>query len=278
MRRRIRELPHRRLALHAVMLLAAIVFLVPVAVLFVTALQVTGEARGINFVPQSFTLDNFRDVWVETRLPRLLVNSVIVSLASTTVVLLFSSMAAYGLTQHPFRGARVTMLALLAGIMLPPAAIIVPLYTEIRTFGLLNSYLGLIGPYTALGLSVGILFFRNAFSAVPRDVVRAAKVDGASSLTIYRRIFLPLSLPAIATVAILQMLFSWNEFLIALLVTTKESVQTVQLAYITYAGQYSASFEKQFAVIALLTIPVLAVFIVFQRQFVRGLTSGALKG
>jgi raffinose/stachyose/melibiose transport system permease protein len=263
--------------LHLVLLAAAAFFLVPVAVMIVTALQMSGHG-GLSLVPHSLTFDNFRAVWQETQLPRLLLNSVVVTTSSTLVVLFFSSLAAFGFTQHAFFGARITLLALLAGIMLPPAAVIVPLYAEIHDFGLLNNYLGLIGPYTALGLSVGILFFRNAFSAVPRDIVRAAKVDGASSWTIYRRIFLPLSLPAIATVAILQILFSWNEFLIALLVMTKENMETAQLAYITYAGLYSASFEKQFAVLALLTIPVLLVFVVFQRQFVRGLTSGAIKG
>jgi raffinose/stachyose/melibiose transport system permease protein len=263
--------------LHLTLLAGGALFLVPVLVMFVTALQPTGHG-GISLVPHSLTLDNFQAVWQETRLPRLLVNSVLVTVVSVVVVLVVSSLAAFGFVQHGFRGARLALLVLLAGIMLPPAAIIVPLYAEIRTFGLLNDYLGLIGPYAALGLSVGILFFRNAFSAVPRDIVRAAKVDGASSWTIYRRIFLPLSLPAIATVAILQTLFSWNEFLIALLVATKEDVETAQLAYVTYAGLYSASFEKQFAVIALLTIPVLVVFVVFQRQFVRGLTSGAVKG
>ena len=266
----------RRLALHGVVIGVAAIFLIPVFILFTTALQVTGG--GISLIPTSVTYDNFRDVWVETRLPRLLVNSVVVTAASVAIVVILSSLAAYGFVHHPFRGGRLLMLLLLTGIMLPPAAIIVPLYAEIRSFGLLNSYAGLIGPYTALGLAVGILFFRNAFSSIPLDVVRAAQVDGASSWTIYRRIFLPLSLPAIATVAILQTLFSWNEFLIALLVTTDESVKTAQLAYVTYAGLYSASFEKQFAVIALLTVPVLVVFIAFQRQFVRGLTSGALKG
>jgi raffinose/stachyose/melibiose transport system permease protein len=263
--------------LHLVLVAAAVLFLVPVAVMLVTALQVPGNG-GLSLVPHSLTLDNFRAVWQETNLPHLLLNSVIITASSTFIVLLFSSLAAFGFTQHSFFGARITMLALLAGIMLPPAAIIVPLYLEIQNFGLLNNYLGLIGPYTALGLSVGILFFRNAFSAIPRDIVRAGKVDGASPWTIYRRIFLPLSLPAVATVAILQVLFSWNEFLVALLVMTNESKETAQLAYITYAGLYSASFEKQFAVLALVTIPVLVVFVIFQRQFVRGLTSGAIKG
>jgi raffinose/stachyose/melibiose transport system permease protein len=263
--------------LHVVLILLAAFFLVPVVVMIVTALQ-AGSGGGLTLVPHSLTFDNFRAVWEETDLPRMLLNSVIVTASSTILVLLFSSLAAFGIVQHPFVGVRMVLLALLAGIMLPPAAIIVPLYSEIHTFGLLNNYLGLIGPYTALGLSVGILFFYNAFSAIPRDIVRAAKVDGAPSWAIYLRIFLPLSLPAIATVAILQVLFSWNEFLIALLVMTKGNMETAQLAYITYAGLYSASFQKQFAVLALLTIPVLLVFIVFQRQFVRGLTSGAIKG
>ena len=265
--------------LHLVLIVLAVFFLIPVVVMIVTALQAAGQGGGgLSIVPHSLTFDNFRAVWEETGLPRLLVNSVIVTVSSTLLVLFFSSLAAFGLVQHAFVGASVVLLVLLAGIMLPPAAIIVPLYAEIHDFGLLNNYLGLIGPYTALGLSVGILFFRNAFSAIPRDIVRAAKVDGASPWAIYVRIFLPLSLPAIATVAILQVLFSWNEFLIALLVMTKENRETAQLAYITYAGLYSASFEKQFAVLALLTIPVLLVFLVFQRQFVRGLTSGAIKG
>jgi raffinose/stachyose/melibiose transport system permease protein len=263
--------------LHLVLIAAAVFFLIPVVVMIVTALQAAGHG-GLSLVPHSLTFDNFSAVWRETGLPRLLLNSVVVTTSSTLIVLFFSSLAAYGFVQHSFLGARVAMLALLAGIMLPPAAVIVPLYVEIHNFGLLNNYLGLIGPYTALGLSVGILFFRNAFSAIPRDIVRAAKVDGASPWTIYRRIFIPLSMPAVATVAILQVLFSWNEFLIALLVMTKEQMETAQLAYITYAGLYSASFEKQFAVLALLTIPVLFVFVVFQRQFVRGLTSGAIKG
>lgn len=267
----------RRALLHLALLTAALLFLVPVVIMLVTALQPTGQG-GVTLVPRSLTLDNFHDVWVETRLPRLLVNSLIISLASTLLVLVLSSLAAFGLVEHPFPGARITMVVLLAGIMLPPAAIIVPLYSEIRSLGLLNNYFGLIGPYTGFGLAVGVLFFRGAFSSIPREVVRAAMIDGASSFTIYRRIFLPLSLPAIATVAILQMLLSWNEFLIALLVMTKESVGTAQLAFITYAGLYSASLEKQFAVLALLTIPVLVVFLVFQKQFVRGLTSGAVKG
>ena len=162
--------------------------------------------------------------------------------------------------------------------MLPPSALIVPLFHEIKSFGLLNNYLALIGPYSAFGLAIAVLFFRNAFSAVPRELIQAARIDGAGSWLIYRRVCLPLSIPAIATVAILQVLFSWNEFLMALLFMTREELLTAQLAYVTYAGLYTASFEKQFAVLALLTIPVLILFLAFQRHFVRGLTSGAVKG
>ena len=260
------------------MIVTALLFLAPVAVMIVTALQVSGRGGGISLVPNSLTLDNFLEVWAETRLPRLLLNSAIVAVASTVIVLFLGSLAAYGFTQHPFFGHRVVMLVILSGIMLPPAALIVPLFLEIKLFGLLNNYLALIGPYSAFGLAIAVLFFRNAFSAVPRELIQAARIDGAGPWLIYRRVCLPLSIPAIATVAILQILFSWNEFLMALLFMTREELLTAQLAYVTYAGLYTASFEKQFAVLALLTIPVLILFLAFQRHFVRGLTSGAVKG
>jgi multiple sugar transport system permease protein/raffinose/stachyose/melibiose transport system permease protein len=228
-------------------------------------------------IPTSFTLDNVTAVFRETNLPRLFLNSVIVSLGSTIVVLLVSSLAAFGIAQYPFPGSRILLLLLLSGIMLAPATLIVPLYTTIKSLGLLNSYLGLIGPYAAFGLPIGTLLFRNAFLALPRQLSEAAVVDGASPFAIYARVFMPLTRPVIATVAILQLLLSWNDYLIALLVMTASSMQTVQLAYITFSTQFLTDYGKQFAVLALITVPVIAVFLIFQREFIRGLTGGAVK-
>jgi ABC-type glycerol-3-phosphate transport system permease component len=160
--------------------------------------------------------------------------------------------------------------------MLTPAAVIVPLYVTIKDLGLLNHYLGLIGPYSAFGLGIGVLLFRNSFLAVPRELAEAARVDGASPLRIYLRVFLPLSRPVFATVTILQFLYAWNDYLLAVLVMTKEEMQTVQLAPIAFATQYLQGQEKQFAVLALVMLPVIAVFLALQREFIRGLTGGAV--
>ena len=126
-------------------------------------------------------------------------------------------------------------------------------------------------------MPIGTLLFRNAFLALPRELSEAAVVDGASPIAIYARVFLPLTRPVIATVAILQLLLSWNDYLIALLVMTATHMQTVQLAYITFSTQFLTDYGSQFAVLALITIPVIVVFLVFQREFIRGLTGGAVK-
>jgi ABC-type glycerol-3-phosphate transport system permease component len=275
-----RRRTHRRLLAPAIAhLLAyglAALVLIPVALVVTTALS-SGENVAAHVIPTSFTLDNVTAVFRETNLPRLFLNSVIVSLGSTLVVLIVSSLAAFGIAQYPFPGSRIVLLLLLSGIMLAPATLIVPLYNTIRSLGLLNSYLGLIGPYAAFGLPIGTLLFRNAFLALPRELSEAAVVDGASPFAIYARVFLPLTRPVIATVAILQLLLSWNDYLIALLVMTASSMQTVQLAYITFSTQFLTDYGKQFAVLALITVPVIVVFLIFQREFIRGLTGGAVK-
>jgi ABC-type glycerol-3-phosphate transport system permease component len=254
----------------------ALLVLVPVALVITTALS-PGSNVAAHVIPTSFTLHNFASVLRETNLPRLFLNSAIVSLGSTLVVLVVGSLAAYGIAQYPFPFSRVVLLVLLSGIMLAPATLIVPLYNTIRQLGLLNNYLGLIGPYAAFGLPIGTLLFRNAFLALPRELSEAAVVDGASPIAIYVRVFMPLTRPVIATVAILQLLLSWNDYLIALLVMTATQMQTVQLAYITFSTQFLTDYGSQFAVLALITVPVIVVFLVFQREFIRGLTGGAVK-
>jgi raffinose/stachyose/melibiose transport system permease protein len=266
----------RRGAFYAGLTLLAVVWLLPLVIVINGALQVRGEGNAFSLVPDSFTLDNIVGIFEGTLLWRFFLNSLLISSVSTILVLLVGSLAAYGFTQHRFRGSTFLQFILLSGIMLAPASIIVPLYVSIKNLGLLNNYFGLIGPYSAFGVSFAVLLFRNAFLNVPRELPEAARVDGASPLRIYRRIFLPLSRPVIATVAIIQFLFAWNDYLLAVLVMTGEEMQTVQLAPIAFASQYLQGQERQFAVLTLVMVPVIIVFLVFQREFIRGLTGGAV--
>lgn len=267
---------NRRVSLHAILTLGAGLWMLPLLIVVSGAVHVQGRGEPFSLVPRSFTFDNLVEIWQGTLLWRYFLNSLLVSVAATVIVLVISSLAAYGFTQHRFPGSGVLLFVLLSGIMLTPAVVIVPLYVTIKNLGLLNNYLGLIGPYSAFGLGLGVLLFRNSFLAVPRELAEAARVDGASPLRIYLKIFIPLSRPVIATVAILQFLFSWNDYILAVLVMTKEEMQTVQLAPIAFATQYLQGQDKQFAVLTLVMLPVILVFLVFQREFIRGLTGGAV--
>ena len=169
------------------------------------------------------------------------------------------------------------MIMLLSGIMLAPSALIGPPDELMVRFRLLNTYGALIGPYSALGIAVSILLFRNAFASLPRELAESAQIDGASSFAIYRNIYLPLASTTTVTIVILQGLAAWNDYIFALLFMTDPGKQTVQLAFIAFQGQYFSSLPKQFAVMALVTVPVVVVFIALQRAFVSGLTAGALR-
>jgi raffinose/stachyose/melibiose transport system permease protein len=266
----------RRAVLYGLLTVAAALWLLPLLIVISGAVHVRGEGEPFSLVPSSFTLDNVEAIWQGTLLWRFFLNSLLIATASTVIVLLVSSLAAYGFVNHRFPGSGVLLLVLLSGIMLTPAAVIVPLYVAIKDLGLLNNYFGLIGPYSAFGLGIGVLLFRNSFLSVPRELAEAARVDGASPMRIYARVFMPLSRPVIATVAILQFLYAWNDYLLAVLVMTKEEMQTVQLAPIAFATQYLQGQEKQFAVLALVMLPVIALFLALQREFIRGLTGGAV--
>jgi raffinose/stachyose/melibiose transport system permease protein len=264
----------RQAPVYGALTVGAVAWLIPLGIVLLGALHPASGAFTLGF--KGLTFDNFVEVIRSTGLPRLFLNSLIVTAVSTGLVLVVSSLAAYGLVRHPFPGSGVIQFIILTGLMLAPAAVIVPLYTEIKGLGLLNNYLALIGPYTALGLPVGVLLFRNAFTGIPTEIFDAARVDGAPTLRTYARVAMPLALPTIATVAILQAVTAWNEYLMALLFMTDDAKQTVQLAFVSFTGQFSTQQEKQFAVMTLVMLPVIVAFVISQRWLIRGLTGGSV--
>ncbi|BCB76767.1 carbohydrate ABC transporter permease [Phytohabitans flavus] len=261
---------------HLALLPLAILWLLPIALLLNGALR-TSTADIFSLSPSGLTLENLIAVWRETDLLRMFVNSTVVTIASVVAVVVLGSLAGFGLAFYRFRGSGIVLLILLSGIMLAPAAIIVPLYELILDLGMLNTYGALVGPYTALGLAASVLLYRNAFLALPNELREAASLDGAGSFRIYLRMYLPLARTATVTIAILQALASWNDYILALLFMTDGKHETVQLAFIAFQGQYFSSLPKQFAVMAIVMLPVLIIFLVAQRAFVSGLSAGAIK-
>jgi raffinose/stachyose/melibiose transport system permease protein len=273
---------HRQLnaiVVNVALLVVCFLMLIPWILALSTALKAPGEtAFNPGLIPQHIDLAKFVDVYVRADVGRLALNSLIITGSSVVLVLFFSSLAAYAFARLDFVFKEPLYFLFLIGLMLQAAALIVPLYQIDVAYKLLNTYFGLIGPYVALGLPFSILILRGFFESLPSELQDAALIDGASRFTIYWRIYLPLTRPALVTVGIFQGLGIWNDFLLPLLLTSKPEMQTLPLGLLAFQTSFFVQIEHSFALIVMMILPVFVLFLLLQRQFMSGLTAGALKG
>ena len=226
---------------------------------------------------------NYAAVWVQGHFGAYFFNSVVVTAVTVTLTTLLSATTAYALARFAFRGARPIFFALLAGLMLPLQQVIVPLFFEMRDLHLLNSRLGLVVAYVALGLPFGVFVMTGFFKTLPASLHESALVDGAGELRAFWSIMLPISRPGLITVAIFTFLGTWNEFLVAFMFLSghgADSLRTLPLglANITLAGQYRSDWGMAFAGLVLMLTPTLVICLTLQRYISKGLTAGAVKG
>jgi raffinose/stachyose/melibiose transport system permease protein len=179
------------------------------------------------------------------------------------------------LVRFDFSADKLVLLFILAGFMIPPQVLVIPLYTIMNQLNLLNTYIGVIIPYVAFGLPFSIFLLRQFFVNIPPSYAEAAKMDGCSELQIFTRIYLPLSIPALTSVAVFQFIFLWNEFLYALVFLTDNSKRTLPAGLMAFQGQNSGNWPALFAGIVIAIIPTVIFFMIFQKQFVRGATAGS---
>ena len=267
------------LVLNAALIVLSVVVLVPIFLMVSTALKAPGESdRNRGMIPERVDFAKFAEVWVDARVPMLARNSLIITVGTVVVLVLLASLTSYAFARLDFVLKEVLYFAFLAGLMIPGAAVILPLYQLNVSYGLMNKYAGLIGPYVALGMPFSVLILRSFFDGLPKEVEDAALIDGASRFTIYWRVLLPLTKPALVTVAIFQGLNAWNDFLLPTLFLTKWEMRTLPLGIIWYATLYVVRHEHRFALMVMMTIPVFILFLLAQKQFMAGLTAGAVKG
>lgn len=260
------------------MVFFAILFFIPVLVMFLTSLRAPMDIF-INpgLIPQKIKWQNYIEIWNETDLLRMFINTTIVTAASVLLVILCASLGAFAFARLRFLGKTILFYLVFIGLMLPVHSVIIPIFKINKAFNLMDTHLALIGPYVAFQLSLCLFILRNYFDTLPQEIEDAARIDGCSSFGIYWKIFLPLAKPALAAVAIWVALFSWNQFLLPLLFMTKESMATVSLAPLAYMNQYNTAWEKMFTVLVTISLPILIVYIFLQRRFIQGLTAGAIK-
>ena len=279
-RRRRRTVRQRlpSLSLYAYLTIVALFAIGPLVLAWSTAFkdrpQVVENPYGF---PNPPTFDNLLEAWTTGRFSLYFLSSVTISLASVVGMVIIASLAGYGLARMKFLGRRFVILLLLLGLTIPITAIILPLYSIMRDFGLLNTYAAVVITHIAVGLPFFAFLMRAFFLRLPDALEDAARVDGASELRIFWSVMLPLVRPGVLTVALLEFLWTWNNLLLPLVFLTSESVRTLPIAMLLLSGRFNTDYGLLSAAVIIITAPVILLFLFFQRSFVAGLASGAVK-
>lgn len=227
--------------------------------------------------------ENYTNAWREARFGDYFFNSVLVTTASVALIVVLGAMAAYALARFYHPAGRVVFWLFLAGLMIPAQLAVIPLFFEMRALGLLNSRAGLILVYTANGLPFAIFILAGFFRGLPRSLYEAAVIDGCGEFGAFWRVLLPLARPGLVTVAIFQFIGVWKEYFFAFMLVGGDldgSARTLPLglANLSITAQYRTDYGMLFAGLVLVTLPILAIYLLLQRQIIKGIAAGALKG
>ena len=232
------------------------------------------------FLPKDATLQNYRDILDNPDFLDALRNSFGIALIATFLSVVFATLAAYAIARLEFRGKRAVLSLALAIAMFPVVALVGPLFDMWRTFGLFNTWPGLIIPYMSFTLPLAIWTLAAFFREIPWELEQAAQVDGATSWQAFRKVIVPLAAPGVFTAAILTFFFAWNEFVLAISLTSTTGSRTVpaQLSYFVGPDPFNPPYGQLATASVVVTVPIIVIVLIFQRKIVAGLTSGAVKG
>jgi raffinose/stachyose/melibiose transport system permease protein len=265
--------------LHAGLIFWGLICLYPLVWVIQASLKTTPELFSDPFgLPSSLAWSNFRSAWTTAEMSSYFLNSVVVTILGTAVLLLVSSMCAFALARFDFRLRGAVWAYILFGFLIPTTLTLIALAQLTRTIGLYDSRLGLILVYTAGGIPFNTFFLRGYMETIPRELEEAAVVDGAGMWTVYSRVIMPLSLPALTTVAIFSTLYVWSEFIIAFMLTQSPNGRTLPVGVANIASTFGSNQATVAAALVISMAPALLAFLFFQRYLVEGLTAGALKG
>jgi len=252
---------------------------VPFLIVALAALKSSSEiTRGVFKLPETWLWSNFVEAWTQARFANYFRSSLIVAVAVVAASTLLSVLSGYAFGRMRFPLSRVLFFVFLVGIMVPQEAFIIPLYHNLKKIGLVDTYWALILPQIGLSVCFGTFWMRGSFAEVPRDLVDAAKVDGCNSWTALWRVLLPIVRPAILTLVVLFFVWTWNDFLLALVLVSSEELRTLPLGLAFFRGRYASDIPLVSAGATMVALPTILVYFVFQRQFIRGITGGALTG
>jgi len=269
-----------RILRFVLMTLVALVVLIPLVWMLSTSLKPKSQlfSQTIDWIPRTITLENYSKILSNPSTPidRWFINSLIIAIIHTVVTIALASMAAYAYARLTFPGRKVLFGLLLATLFLPGIMFLVPNFVTVHRLGLLDNFLGVLLPSFAVVFPV--FFMRQFFESIPHELEEAAKIDGASTFQVFYMIVLPLAKPALATLAVIEFLASWNDFLWPLLVLKDRQLQTLPPGLRTLQGAYTSEYGLMMAGAVIVAVPVLVLYVFLQRFIVQSVATTGLKG
>ena len=282
-----RSIDPTRVGIYLLLVLFALLFLVPVYVLFISSTKSFAEVQDLSRMwspPKDVTFESFRAAWsgIPDRglrgLSGNLVNSLKLTIPATIISALLGSMNGYVLSKIRFRGADVLFMLMLFGMFIPYQSVLIPLTLTLSAIGLGGSLLGLVVVHIIYGIPITTLIFRNYYAEVPKELLEAARIDGAGIMGVYWRVLFPLSIPGFVVVIIWQFTQIWNEFLFAVTILQKPALQPITVALRNLSGSQIKEWNVVMAGTLIAAIPTLLIYLLLGRFFIRGLLAGSVKG
>lgn len=265
---------------YTILVLVALIVLLPLVWMLSTSFKPKSQwfAREVEWIPRTFTLDNYNKIFNNRTTPigRWFLNSIILGVITTGLTLIIDSLAAYAYARLEFPGRKLIFGLLLATLFLPGVMFLVPNFITVFRLGLLNTFPGVFLP--ALAGVFGVFFLRQFFETIPKELEEAAHIDGANTFQTFWQVVLPLARPALATLAVITFLASWNDFLWPLLILQERTLQTLPPGLRTLQGAYTSEYGQMMAGAAIAAVPVLVIYIFAQRYIVESVATTGLKG
>ena len=256
----------------------ALLIFYPLANMVLSSFKSTREILRAPFaLPSKFELSNYVTVWIDKGFGHYFLNSLWITAVSMAFVLLFGSMAAYGVSRYRYRLSTFVYMLFLSGIMLPLKAAIIPLFILMKNLGLVDRPLSVILIFAAMGLPSTVFILSGFMKSVPIDLEYAARIDGCNDWAIYRRIVMPVVSPAIALVTIYNAVPIWNDFFFPLVFLQSDRWKTLPVGLTTFFGQYSTNWSLLFTGLSIAVLPMLMLYLFMAKYFIRGMTAGAVK-
>jgi raffinose/stachyose/melibiose transport system permease protein len=264
--------------IQTLLILNALIMLYPLFVMVLSAFKTNAEIFSTPFgLPKSFGLTNLQKVWDETNFVRYTLKSLGVTAASILLILVFGTMAAYAIARYEFRLSNLVLMFFVSGMMVPLKLAIIPLFIQLNALHLIDTYAGLVLVYVAMGLPSAVFILTGFLRALPRELEESARMDGASELLIMLRIMLPLARPAMVIVAIQNAVPIWNDFFFPLVLITSDELKTLPQGLTVFIGEFTTNWGVMFTGLTLAALPITLLYIVLSKQFIAGITQGAVK-